>query len=61
MVTRCRDYWASCGGRNPADREAALVGQQIAARALSDLAGKLLHTASAGIEGVTLERTHLHL
>jgi len=38
-----------------------MVGQQIAARALSDLAGKLLHTASAGIEGVTLERTHLHL
>ena len=38
-----------------------MVGQQIAARALSDLAGKLLHTASAGIEGVTLERTYLHL
>jgi hypothetical protein len=38
-----------------------MVGQQIAARALSDLAGKLLPTAAAGIEGVTLKRTHFHL
>ena len=48
--------------RNPADREVTLVGEQIAAaRALSGLAGKLLHTAAASIEGMTHERTRLHL
>jgi hypothetical protein len=48
--------------RNPADREITLVGEQIAAaRALSDLAGKLLHAAAKSIEGMTHERTHLHL
>ncbi len=48
--------------RNPADRDATMIGEQIAAaRALSDLAGKLLHAAAAGIEGITHERTHLHL
>ena len=55
---------AARGGarRNPADREMTLVGEQIAAaRALSDLAGKLLHAAAASIEGMTHERTHLHL
>jgi Domain of unknown function (DUF1876) len=55
---------AARGGarRNPVDREITLVGEQIAAaRALSDLAGKLLHSAAKSIEGMTHERTHLHL
>lgn len=48
--------------RNPADREITLVGEQIAAaRALSDLAGKLMYAAATSIEGITHERTHLHL
>ncbi len=48
--------------RNPADREVTVIGEQIAAaRALSDLAGKLLHAAAASIEDVTHERTHIHL
>lgn len=38
-----------------------MIGEQIAAaRALSDLAGKLLHAAAADIEGITHERSHLH-
>jgi Domain of unknown function (DUF1876) len=48
--------------RNPADQEITLIGEQIAAaRALSDLAGKLLHAAAESIEGITHERAHLHL
>ena len=48
--------------RNPADREVTLIGEQLAAaRALSDLAGQLLHAAAAGIEDITHERAHLHL
>jgi Domain of unknown function (DUF1876) len=36
--------------RDPADREVTVIGEQIAAaRALSDLAGKLLHAAASGI------------
>jgi Domain of unknown function (DUF1876) len=47
--------------RNPADREITLIGEQIAAaRALSDLAGRLLHEAAMGIERMTHERAHLH-
>lgn len=47
--------------RNPADREVTLTGEQIAAaRALSDLAGKLLHAAAASIESITHEQAHLH-
>ena len=47
--------------RNPADREITQVGEQIAAaRALSDLAGRLLHAAATSIEGLTHERPHLH-
>ena len=43
--------------RNPADQEVSLIGEQIAAaRALSDLAGQLLHTAALGIETITHER-----
>ncbi len=47
---------------NPADRYVAKIGAEIAAaRALSELAHKLLHTAAADVEGMTHERTHLHL
>jgi hypothetical protein len=47
--------------RNPADREITLVGEQIAAaRALSDLAGKLLHAAARSIEDMTHEPARLH-
>jgi Rv2632c-like len=47
---------------NPADQDVWAIGAQIAvARALSDLAAKLLHTAAAGIEQITHERAHLHL
>ncbi len=48
--------------RNPQDREATQVGEEIAAaRALSDLAHKLLDTAAGDIEAITHQRTHLHL
>ena len=46
---------------NPADRQVAKIGGEIAvARALSDLAHKLLHAAASDVEGMTHERTHLH-
>jgi Domain of unknown function (DUF1876) len=48
--------------RNPADREVSRIGAQIAAaRALSDLAGQILHAAATAIEDSTHERAHLHL
>ncbi len=48
--------------RNPADRELARIGAQIAtARAFSDLAGLLLHSAATAIEDSTHEPAHLHL
>ena len=48
--------------RNPADREVPRIGAQIAAaRAFSDLAGRLLHAAATAIEDSTHERAHLHL
>jgi hypothetical protein len=48
--------------RNPDDREVTEIGEDIAAaRALSDLAHKLLSTAADGIEGITHKRAHLHL
>jgi hypothetical protein len=47
--------------RNPADHEVTLIGEQIAAaRALWDLAGKVLHTAGLNIESLTQQRVHLH-
>ena len=47
--------------RNPADREVARIGAQIAtARAFSDLSRRLLHVAATGIEDSTPERAHLH-
>jgi hypothetical protein len=48
--------------RNPADREVARIGAQIAAaRAFSDLAGQLLHGAATAIEDSTHEPAHLYL
>ena len=48
--------------RNPADREVARIGAEIAAaRAFSDLTGQLLHVAAAAIEDSTHEPAHLHL
>ena len=47
---------------NPADRDVVKIGAEIAmARALSDLAHKLLHAAAADVEGMTHARAHLHL
>lgn len=63
LVMPGRDELTSRGSarRNPADQEITLVGAQIAAaRALSDLAGKLLHAAASSIESMTHERVHLH-
>jgi hypothetical protein len=48
--------------RNPDDREVTEIGEEIAAaRALSDLAHKLLGEAAGSIEAITHERAHLHL
>ena len=48
--------------RNPADREVARIGARLAAaRALSDLAGQLVHAAATAIEDVTHEQAHLNL
>jgi hypothetical protein len=48
--------------RNPDDREVTEIGEEIAAaRALSDLAHKLLSAAADSIEGITHRRAHLHL
>lgn len=47
---------------NPADRDVWMIGAQIAAaRAMSDLAGQLLHGAATGIEEISHEPAHLHL
>ena len=48
--------------RNPDDREVTQIGEEIAAaRALSDLAHRLLSFAAEQIENITHERAHLHL
>ena len=48
--------------RNPADREMPRIGAQLAAaRALSDLAGQLVHAAATAIEDVTHKQAHLNL
>ena len=47
---------------NPADQGVDRIGAEIAtARALSDLAHKLLHAAAHDVEGMTHQRAHLHL
>jgi hypothetical protein len=48
--------------RNPADQNVTKIGEELAvARALSDLAHRLLHLATADVETVTHERAHLHM
>ena len=48
--------------RNPDDREVMQIGEEIAAaRALSDLAHRLLSYAAGQIEDITHERARLHL
>jgi Rv2632c-like len=48
--------------RNPDDRRVTEIGEEIAAaRALSDLAHKLLSTAADEIETVTHEQARLHM
>jgi hypothetical protein len=48
--------------RNPDDREVTEIGEEIAAaRALSDLAHKLLSMAAGEIEEITHERARLHM
>ncbi|TDW74908.1 DUF1876 domain-containing protein [Kribbella pratensis] len=47
--------------RSPHDREIAEIGDELAvARALSDLAHKLLHAAASDVEAITHERIRLH-
>ncbi len=46
---------------NPSDRDVPEIGDELAtARALSDLAHRLLHTAAEDIEAITNERARLH-
>jgi len=46
---------------NPTDRDVPEIGDELAtARALSDLANRLLHAAAEDIESITHERAHLH-
>jgi len=63
---RLTDYETVSGsGRaahGPSDGGVTLIREQIAiARALSDLAGKLLYEAAEGIEDITHKPSHLHL
>ena len=46
---------------NPADRDVAMIGEEIAiARALTDLSHKLLHSAAVGVESMTHEKARLY-
>ncbi len=46
---------------NPVDRDVPEIGDELAtARALSDLAHRLLHAAAEDIEALTHERARLH-
>jgi Domain of unknown function (DUF1876) len=48
--------------RNPADQNVTKIGEELAvARALSDLAHRLLRVATADVETVTHGRAHLHM
>jgi Domain of unknown function (DUF1876) len=48
--------------RNPVDPNVTKIGEEIAvARALSDLAHRLLQVAATDIEAVTHEHAHLHM
>lgn len=47
---------------NPTDKDVPEIGDELAvARALGDLAFKLLHSAADDIEGITHEHVHLHV
>lgn len=47
---------------NPSDQGVEKIGAEIAvARALSDLAHRLLHSAAMDVEGLTHQRAHLHM
>jgi Domain of unknown function (DUF1876) len=47
---------------NPSDQGVEKIGAEIAvARALSDLAHKLLHSAAHDVEGMTHQRPRLHM
>lgn len=61
-LTGYETWWGTGSARlNPADSDVTLIGEEIAiARALSDLAGKLLHAAEHGIEDITHTPAHLH-
>lgn len=46
---------------NPADRDVPEIGDELAvARALSELAHRLLHAAAEDIEALTHEHVHVH-
>jgi Domain of unknown function (DUF1876) len=48
--------------RNPVDRNVTKIGEEIAvARALSDLAHRLLQVATTDVEAVTHQHAHLHM
>jgi len=48
--------------RNPADENVTKIGEELAvARALSDLAHRLLRVATTDVETVTHGRAHLHI
>jgi len=48
--------------RHPADQNVTKIGEELAvARALSDLAHRLLQVAASDVEAVTHERAHLHM
>jgi hypothetical protein len=48
--------------RNPADENVTKIGEELAvARALSDLAHRLLRVATSDVETVTHGRAHLHI
>jgi hypothetical protein len=48
--------------RNPADQKVTKIGEEIAvARALSDLAHRLMQVATADVKAVTHQRPKLHM
>jgi Domain of unknown function (DUF1876) len=62
LVTDGTDHTGKGSARlNPGDRNVPMIGDELAAaRALSELAHRLLHAAADDIESVTAEPAHLH-
>lgn len=63
LITADNHYMSGRGKArlNPASRNVSAIGEEIAiARALSDLAHKLLHSAASGVESLTHDRTRPH-